>query len=69
VFGWTFQDIEAGGIGYAEAFLDGHPVAGLIHKEIPPGEHRQPDWLTFIAVADVDAAKKIAHRPVVRLRR
>ena len=60
LFGWTFKDIEADGTGYAEAFLDGRPVAGLIHKEIPPGEHRQPAWLTFIAVADVDAAKKIA---------
>ena len=58
MFGWTFQDIEAGGIGYAEAFLDGRPVAGLIHKEIPPDEHRQPAWLTFIAVANVDAIKK-----------
>jgi predicted enzyme related to lactoylglutathione lyase len=60
LFGWTFQDIEAGGTRYAEAFLDGRPVAGLIHKEIPAGEHRQPAWLTFIAVRDVDAAKKIA---------
>jgi len=60
LFGWTFRDISAGGTEYAEASLDGRPVAGLIHKNVPPGEHRQPSWLSFIAVRDVDAAKKIA---------
>lgn len=60
LFGWTFRDIQAGGAEYAEASLDGHPVAGLIHKEIPAGGHRQPSWLNFISVRDVDAAKKIA---------
>lgn len=60
LFGWTFRDIQAGGTEYAEASLDGQPVAGLLHKEVPAGEHRQPAWLTFIAVRDVDAAKTIA---------
>jgi len=60
LFGWTFRDIQSGGTKYAEASLDGRPVAGLIHKEVAAGEHRQPAWLTFIAVRDVDAAKTIA---------
>jgi predicted enzyme related to lactoylglutathione lyase len=60
LFGWTFRDIQGGGTKYAEAFLDGRPVAGLIHKEVPAGEHRQPVWLSFFAVGDVDAAKKVA---------
>ena len=60
LFGWTFRDIKTGGTEYAEAFLDGRPVAGLIHKDIPAGEHRQPAWLSFFAVGDVDAAKKVA---------
>jgi predicted enzyme related to lactoylglutathione lyase len=60
LFGWTFRDIQAGGTKYAEAFLDGRPVAGLLHKEVPAGEHRQPAWLSFFAVGDVDAAKKVA---------
>jgi len=60
LFGWTFRDIQAGATAYAEASLDGHPVAGLIQKAVPAGEHRQPAWLTFIAVRDVDAAKEIA---------
>jgi len=60
LFGWTFRDIRVGVTEYAEASLDGHPVAGLIHKDIPAGEHRQPAWLSFIAVRDVDMATKIA---------
>ncbi len=60
LFGWTFRDIQSDGIEYAEAFLDGSPVAGLIHKDVPASEHRQPAWLSFFAVSDVDAAKKIA---------
>jgi hypothetical protein len=60
LFGWTFRDIQEGGTKYAEAFLDGRPVAGLIHKDVPAGQHRQPAWLSFIAVRDVDAVKKIA---------
>ncbi len=60
LFGWTFRDIQAGGIEYAEAFLDGRPVAGLIHKNLPASEHRQPAWLSFFASGDVDAAKKVA---------
>jgi len=35
-------------------------VAGLIHKEVLASEHRQPAWLSFFAVSDVDAAKKVA---------
>ena len=45
MFGWTFSDIQAGGTKYAEASLDGRPVAGLIHKDVPAGEHRQLAWL------------------------
>lgn len=60
LFGWTFRDIQAGETEYAEASLDGRPVAGLIHRDVPSGIHRQPAWLSFIAVSDVDAAKTIA---------
>ncbi len=60
LFGWTFRDIQAGETEYAEASLDGRPVAGLIHKELPSDMHRQPAWLSFIAVKDVDAAESIA---------
>jgi predicted enzyme related to lactoylglutathione lyase len=60
LFNWTFQDMQAGDLQYSQASLDGRPVAGLIHKVLPAGEHRQPAWLTFIAVKDVDAVKTAA---------
>jgi len=60
LFGWTFRDIQSGKAEYAAASLGGHPVAGLIHKELSTGEHRQPAWLSFIAVRDVDATKDLA---------
>ena len=60
LFGWIFRDIQVGGTRYAEAFLDGHSVAGLIHKDMPEGRRRQPAWLTFISVRDVDATREIA---------
>jgi hypothetical protein len=60
LFGWTYRDVQAAGVQYAEAYLDGRPVAGLVQKDIPAGEHRQPEWLTFISLRDVDAAAKIA---------
>jgi len=60
LFGWTFQTIHTGSTDYAVALADGRPVGGLLQKPIPAGEHRQSAWLTFIAVSDVDAAKRMA---------
>jgi uncharacterized protein len=59
LFGWTFQAV-AGDANYAVALMDGEAVGGLLQRAIPSGEHRQPAWLTFIAVADVDAVKRSA---------
>src|SRR5689334_2546089 len=60
LLGWTFRDIAADGTTYAEASLDGRPVAGLVQRPMPAGERHQPAWLGFFAVEDVDAAVKIA---------
>lgn len=60
LFGWTFRDIQAGTTQYTEASLDGRPVAGMVYKPLLPGKHRQPMWLNFFAVSDVDATEKIA---------
>jgi uncharacterized protein len=57
LFGWTFQDLRVGNSIYAVAILGGHPVAGLFQKPVPAGEHRQPAWLTFIAVRSVEQAR------------
>src|ERR1700733_1697087 len=59
LFGWTFQDIHTPSTSYALALLDGRPVCGLYQHVIPPGEHRQPAWLTFIAVRDADATQQL----------
>jgi uncharacterized protein len=60
LFGWTFRDIHVGKTDYAVASLDGRPVGGLLRHLVPPAEPRRPAWLTFIAVRDVDAAKRTA---------
>jgi uncharacterized protein len=60
LFGWTFHKIRAGDSDYAVAMLDGRPIGGLMEKSIPAGEQRQSAWLTFIAVRDVDAVKRVA---------
>jgi predicted enzyme related to lactoylglutathione lyase len=60
LFGWTFRDVPIGGAEYAEASLNGHPVAGIARRVAPSAERRQPAWLDFIAVNDVDAASKTA---------
>jgi predicted enzyme related to lactoylglutathione lyase len=61
LLGWTFRDITTGqNNSYTVALLDDQPVAGLISHDVPAGEHRQPAWLPFMAVRDVNAAKRIA---------
>jgi uncharacterized protein len=60
LLGWTFQIIHTGNSSYAVALADGRPIGGLFQKPIPAGQHRQSAWLTFIAVRDVDAAKRVA---------
>jgi predicted enzyme related to lactoylglutathione lyase len=60
LFGWTFRDLDAGGTPYAEAMLGDEPVAGLLQRPAPPGEQRQPAWLSYFAVSDVDAMEQAA---------
>jgi uncharacterized protein len=67
LFGWTFRDIEAGRTKYAEALLDGRAIAGMFQRAIPRGEQRQPAWLSFFAVEDVDATEKLALQHGARL--
>ncbi len=60
LFGWTFQTTKVGDSDYAQAFMNGYPVAGLIQKTLSNTENRQSAWLTFISTGDVDATKTIA---------
>lgn len=59
VFGWTFNDIRGGDTDYSVASLDGVAVAGIVRRNMMAGERRQPAWLTFISVKDVDAAQRV----------
>ncbi len=60
LFGWTFRDIHVGKTPYAVALLDGRPVGGLHQRLEQPTGQRQPTWLSFMAVRDVDVAKRTA---------
>ena len=60
LFGWSFRELHTGGPKYAEALLDGRPVAGLEQKDLPKGKNRTPAWLTFISVTDLDRALRVA---------
>ena len=60
LFGWTFRDRQTGGTNYAEALLNGRPVAGLVYRPLPRDTKRSPAWLGFFSVRDVDAASLIA---------
>jgi predicted enzyme related to lactoylglutathione lyase len=60
MFGWSFQTVHAQGVEYAVASLGTQPVAGILQKPLPQDERRQPAWLTFFAVHDVDAAERRA---------
>ncbi len=60
LFGWTLHELRFGPTVYAIASLGGRPIAGMLQRPFPPGEQRQPDWLSFLSVSDVDAAATIA---------
>jgi len=62
LFGWTFRDRQTGGTDYAEALLQGRPVAGLVYRPLPANTKRSPAWLAFFSVGDVDAATQTARQ-------
>jgi predicted enzyme related to lactoylglutathione lyase len=57
MFSWTFQQIRP---DYAVALLGGRPLGGILQRPVPTGQKRQPGWLTFIAVPNLEAADKLA---------
>jgi hypothetical protein len=60
LFGWTFRDVQVGAVRSVEASHDGEVIAGLVYRPIRSGEKRQPAWLSFVSVADVDAVLRTA---------
>lgn len=59
LFGWSFRDV---GSDYSLAYSEGEAVGGIFQRPLPPGGHRQPLWLSFIAVSDVDSAAHAAEQ-------
>ena len=62
LFGWTYRDVEGAGPAFTQAYVDDRPVAGLVQRAVPTGEHPQPAWLSFIATADIDATTATARQ-------
>ena len=60
LFGWKIVPVAGQKTPYAQAMLGGHPVAGMVERPIPPGQHHQPSWISFFAVANVRAARQLA---------
>jgi predicted enzyme related to lactoylglutathione lyase len=59
LFGWTYRDVDGGGVAYAEVSLNGEPIGGMIQRPMSPGPRQQSAWLSFFAVRDADAAASI----------
>jgi predicted enzyme related to lactoylglutathione lyase len=57
VFGYTYEDVP-GADGYATMYVDGNPVGGIVGTPEGVPSH----WLTYVSVADVDAAMAVADR-------
>lgn len=63
VFGWTFQDSNAGGMDYREFSSDGgRPIGGLyqINPDWFGGNPPPPHFMIYVAVDDVDANAELA---------
>jgi uncharacterized protein len=52
LFGWRFEDIRRGDRPYVLARLGGTPVAGIV--DVTANANAGPQWLSYMAVADVD---------------
>lgn len=53
LLGWTIGEVLPNLGGYRDCLLDGKPVAGIGPQANAP---QRPRWLTYISVADADAA-------------
>lgn len=59
IAGWTINTMPMPNGDYNICMVDGAPVAGIMGVDQIQADHDvQPHWMTYIAVADVDAAAK-----------
>lgn len=64
MFGWTFRDL---GDDYSVAYSGGEAVGGIFQRPLGAGAHRQPLWLSFIAVGDAGSAARTAEQNGAKL--
>ena len=57
LFGWEFEEIGGAGARYTVARQGGRPVAGIVSAD-PTALLKQPAWLSYLSVADVDRTRK-----------
>ena len=60
LLGWTFRDLAADDLAYAEVMLGDRAIGGLFQRSMPAGEQRQSAWLTYLAALDTDATVQMA---------
>jgi uncharacterized protein len=60
LLGWTFRDLAADDLAYAEVMLGDRAIGGLFQRSVPAGEQRQSAWLTYLAALDTDATVQTA---------
>ncbi|MGN9840494.1 VOC family protein [Nonomuraea sp. H19] len=68
VFGWRAEPLEMGGVKYVEWHVGEPAIAGMMEMAVdyPPGT--PSFWMTYFAVADLDATTAAAERAGARVR-
>ncbi len=56
LFGWQFRDVPGMRFPYAAAYLGSQMVGGIVQRDPPAGQQRQPAWLGYFSVPDVAGA-------------
>lgn len=56
LFGWTFEDGNGIDPGYAIIWHEGRPIGGLVPRQAGEAGSTPAQWITYVAVADVDTA-------------
>jgi predicted enzyme related to lactoylglutathione lyase len=57
LLGWTMSKSEAGGVDYTEFQVEGRSIGGIFQMTAEFGE-APSHWMSYVAVADVDATAR-----------
>jgi uncharacterized protein len=56
LFGWTFEEGDGIDPGYTIIRHEGRPIGGLVPRQADEAGSTTAQWITYVAVADVDKA-------------